>query len=75
MIPLHTLRCGQIAEISQILGPAGDVRRLEELGLRLGARFELIRGGSPCILRIDGTTLCIRSDDLVQVLVAPRKSA
>ena len=72
---IRSLRCGQVAEICQIVGPAEHVRRLEELGLRRGARLELVRGGSPCIIRVDGATFCIRNDESVSVLVAPRMSA
>jgi ferrous iron transport protein A len=72
---LRSLRCGQVADICQIAGPPEQVRRLEELGLRRGARIELVRGGSPCIVRVDGATFCFRNDDLLSVLVAPRMSA
>ena len=75
MVPIASLRSGQVAEIHELVGPIEHVRRLEELGLRRGARLELVRGGSPCILRIDGTTLCFRDDESVRVLVAPRKTA
>ena len=59
----------------QLVGPAEQVRRLEELGLRAGARLEMVRGGSPCIVRVDGSTLCFRDDELLRVLVRTRKSA
>jgi ferrous iron transport protein A len=75
MIPICFLRAGQVADIHELVGPAEHVRRLEELGLRRGARLELLRGGSPCILRIEGTTFCFREDEFVRVLVAPRMSA
>ena len=75
MIPIRSLRSGQVAEIHELVGPAEQVRRLEELGLRRGARLELLRGGSPCILRVDGATLCYRDDESVRVLVAPRMTA
>jgi Fe2+ transport system protein FeoA len=64
-----------VAEISQVLGSPEQVRRLEELGFRDGARLEVVRGGSPCIVRVAGTTLCFRHDELVRVLVTTRKTA
>ena len=69
LVPLTVLRCGQIAEIGQLLGAPEQVRRLEELGLRTGARLEMVRSGSPCIVRVDGSKLCFRDDDSLRVLV------
>jgi Fe2+ transport system protein FeoA len=69
------LRGGQVAEISQLLGVAEDVRRLEELGLRTGVRLEMVQAGTPCIVRVAGTKLCFRDDDTLRVLVAIRKTA
>jgi ferrous iron transport protein A len=74
-IPLAVLRPGQVAEILQIVGPAEHVRRLEELGLRTGSQLEMVRSGSPCIIRIGGSKLCIRDDESLRVLVALRKTA
>ena len=59
----------------RLLGSPEQVRRLEELGLRSGAHLEIVRGGSPCIVRIDGSTLCFRHDESLRVLVTPRKTA
>ena len=58
-----------------IIGPDEHVRRLEELGLRGGAMLEMIRSGSPCIVRVGGSTFCLRDDQSLRVLVAPRKTA
>jgi ferrous iron transport protein A len=74
-IPITTLRRGDVAEIAQLIGAPEQVRRLEELGLRGGARLEIVRAGSPCIVRVAGTTLCFRDDELLRVLVRPRKTA
>ena len=74
-IALNLLRPGQVAEVYQVVGPAEQVRRLEELGLRSGARLEMIRDGSPCIVRVGSSTLCLRNGELTCVLVAPRMSA
>jgi ferrous iron transport protein A len=74
-IPLVALRPGEFAEIQQVAGPAEHVRRLEELGVRSGAVLAMVRDGSPCIIRVGGSTLCIRNDELLRVMVAPRKSA
>jgi ferrous iron transport protein A len=75
IVPINHLRRGEVAEISQVLGSPEQVRRLEELGLRVGVHLEIVRGGSPCIVRVAGTTLCFRHDELLRVLVKPRKTA
>ena len=74
-IPLTMLRRGEVASVQQLVGTPESVRRLHELGIRSGALVEIIRGGSPCIIRIEGTTLCFRHDEQVRVLVSPRKTA
>jgi ferrous iron transport protein A len=75
LVPVHQLRRGDVAEVSQVLGAPELVRRLEELGIRCGAHLEMVRGGSPCIVRIAGTKLCFRHDELLRVLVTHRKTA
>jgi ferrous iron transport protein A len=75
MVPLNMLRCGQAAVVRQIVGCIDQVRRLEELGLRGGTQLEMVRSGTPCIVRLADTTLCFRDGDQLSVLVAPRISA
>ena len=75
LVPLTVLRRGQVAEIGALMGRPEHVRRLEELGLRTGARLEMICCGAPCIIRIAGSTLCFRDDDLLRVMVRTRKTA
>ncbi|MGA2033997.1 MAG: ferrous iron transport protein A [Thermoguttaceae bacterium] len=70
-IPLRDLQAGQTAQISRILGPADDVHRLEEFGVRGGAWIEMFRPGNPCIIRMAGNKLCIRADELLRVFVTP----
>ena len=74
-ISLSALRAGQMAEIGEIVGPLAHIRRLNELGLRTGAFLQMIRCGSPCILRVDGSTLCFRDDDSLRLVVPSRQSA
>jgi len=80
LIPLSTLCPGQVAEICQVVGQTDQVRRLEELGLRHGVQLEMVRHGTPCIVRIGGQSqggsfggskLCFRQSDLLQVMVTP----
>jgi ferrous iron transport protein A len=74
-LPISALRRGEVGEIAEVLGSPDQVRRLEELGLRDGVRLEVVRGGSPCIVRVAGATLCFRHDELLHVMVKPRMTA
>ncbi len=75
LISLSALRPGQMAEISEVVGPLAHVRRLHELGLRVGAFIQMVRTGSPCILRVDGSTLCFRDDGSLRLVVLSGQSA
>lgn len=70
-IPIHRLRRGQAACIRAITGRADHVHRLREFGLRDGMQVEMFQPGNPCIIRLAGNKVCLRSDALLSVLVAP----
>ena len=72
LIPLHLLNPGDTGRIALLHGDPGEVLRLQELGLCQGATVGMVRGGSPCILRLGEQTLCLRTDGLLQVLVEPQ---
>jgi ferrous iron transport protein A len=74
-LPITLLAAGQVAEVSQLVGPPERIRRLEELGLRTGAHIEIVRAGSPCIIRVGESRLCLREDADIRIFVAPRKTA
>ena len=71
VIPLKHLLTGQSARISRIIGHPDHVHRLEEFGLRGGTKIEMFRPGNPCIVRLSGSKVCLRADDLLHVLVEP----
>ena len=71
LIPIHHLDPGQIGEVGQLIGDAEQIHRMEELGLRQGTIVEMVQPGSPCIIRLDGTTLCFRDGNIYSVLVRP----
>ena len=71
LAPLSALQIGEIGQVHSIAGTSEFVRRLAELGLSSGARIEMLRPGSTCILRINDAKLCVRSDELLQVMIAP----
>ncbi len=68
-IPLNLAPAGQTARVTQLLGHADEVHRLEELGLREGAEIEIMQSGTPCIIRLAGHKLCFRDSDAFHVLV------
>jgi Fe2+ transport system protein FeoA len=70
-IPLNLLRAGQSAQVERVVGREDQVHRLEEFGLLGGARIEMFRRGNPCIIRLAGGKMCLRADDLLNVLVRP----
>ena len=75
LMPISSLLSGQIAEVRQIVGRPEQVRRMEELGVREGVALEMVRAGTPCIVRVGATKLCFRDGDMCSVLVAARMSA
>jgi ferrous iron transport protein A len=71
VVPLKSLSVGQAACIRRVLGHPDHVHRLEELGLRGGTKIEMFRPGNPCIVRLARSKVCLRTDDLLHVLVEP----
>jgi ferrous iron transport protein A len=71
VIPLHRLPAGHSAHVVDILGNPDHVHRLEEFGLRGGTRIEMFRTGNPCIIRLAGNKVCLRSDDRLNIMVEP----
>lgn len=71
LISVNRLSTGQSARVGRIVGNADDVHRLEEFGLLGGTRIQMFRRGNPCILRLAGNKICLRADDLLDVLVKP----
>ncbi len=68
-VPLESLLAGETATVSRITGGLNDVHRLEEFGLRGGSRIRMFRTGNPCILRVGGGKVCLRSDSALRILV------
>jgi Fe2+ transport system protein FeoA len=69
MIPLAHMATGTKARIGQLVGNPEQVQRLEELGLRHGTTIEMLRTGSPCIIRSAQSKLCFRENEALGVLV------
>lgn len=75
VIPLSMLATGLTAQVVEVMGGSEQVQRIKELGLQQGAELQMVRSGSPCIVRLAGQTLCFRAAEMLSVLVQPRLSA
>jgi ferrous iron transport protein A len=69
LIPIHLMSAGESAAVGQILGQVQQVRRMHELGFSEGALVEMVRPGSPCIVRMGGKEICFRGAEALSVLV------
>ncbi|HZZ26835.1 MAG TPA: FeoA domain-containing protein [Pirellulales bacterium] len=69
LMPLGRVSAGQRASVAQVVGRSDQVQRLKELGFQHGAALEMVSAGSPCIVRLQGNKLCIRGNELLNVLV------
>lgn len=75
MVPLTLLRSGQTGRVTEVFGGGDLAHRLREMGLLAGAMVEMVRAGSPCIIRLGTRKLCVRADEMVSVLVHPGVAA
>jgi ferrous iron transport protein A len=69
IVPLELMSSGEQGRVCTLDGSPEFVVRLEEMGLREGARVRMVRTGSPCILAINDHRLSLRFDDSATVLV------
>lgn len=70
LLPLDMLRAEETARLVEMDGDENQVRRLSEMGLRIGATIQMLRPGSPCLLALDGKRLSLRLGVDVELLVA-----
>ena len=71
LLPLELVQSGEWAEVEEVTGAPGWVGRMAELGVRTGSRVQVLRQGSPCLLRIGTSRFSLRGDAGVQILVRP----
>jgi ferrous iron transport protein A len=71
IFPLECLRPGEWAEVFDVSGEPSWVGRLAELGIRAGTRVQMLRDGSPCLVRVGGGRLSLRGETVMRVLVRP----
>ncbi|MEZ6143561.1 MAG: FeoA family protein [Zavarzinella sp.] len=71
MIPFAQLTAGEWAEVVEIDGDACYVQHLRELGLHPGTAFQLVRHGSPAMVRVHGSVFAVRFCDECSLWVQP----
>jgi ferrous iron transport protein A len=71
VLPLELIEAGEWAEVEEVTGTPGWVGRMAELGLRSGSRLQVLRQGSPCLLRVGGSRFSLRGHSGAQILVRP----
>jgi ferrous iron transport protein A len=69
LLPLELMRAGEWAEVVEVFGDPAWVGRMAELGLRPGCRLQVLGAGSPCLLLVNGSRLCLRAEQAMQILV------
>jgi ferrous iron transport protein A len=69
LLPLEFVPAGEWAEVEEVSGEPHWVTRMAELGLRAGSRLQVVRQGSPCLLRLGSSRLSLRSMASSQILV------
>ena len=69
LVPLDAMETDEVGFVADLDGPAAAVNRLQELGLRVGARVRMLRPGPPHLVQLGETRLCLRPESDVLVLV------
>lgn len=69
VVPLDLMSVGEVGRIVDVAGDEPLVRRLAEMGLRVGARVRMQQTGRPCIVAVGDQRLSLRGDDELTILV------
>lgn len=71
-IPLERLSPRQMATVTSVRGTNHGIARLAEMGLRSGTIVSVTRGGITSIVQlINGSRLCVRTSNKLEILVTP----
>jgi Fe2+ transport system protein FeoA len=63
---LSDVRCGDVIEIKRLLGDEGILKRIEAMGIRVGATFEVVQRFGRNILIKNGTNRIVVSEDIAR---------
>ena len=75
IIPLKYVDSGLEAEVCQIEGDHSQVRRLQEMGICQGCKLKVVCQGSPCIVKVAGSRICFRENEMTNIFVRVGSSA
>ena len=70
-ILLQRLPKNVTAQVASVNGACEEVARLAELGLHNGAFVSVVRRGTPCIIQVNASRICVRTSKGLEVLVTP----
>jgi ferrous iron transport protein A len=71
LLPLEMLGTGEWADVAEVSGEACWVGRMAEMGIQIGSRLCILQAGSPCLLQVGESRLCLRGTCAMQILVKP----
>ena len=69
LVPLKFVSAGNEAEVEAVTGDERLVQRLQEMGICAGCKLKVVCPGSPCIIKVAGSKLCFRDNDVNNILV------
>ncbi len=69
-IPLDLLSPDEEGVIVEMEGEPNHLKRLEEIGIRVGRKVRMISQGCPCMICIDGRRLSLRIEEDAEIYVA-----
>lgn len=67
--PLNEMHQGDCGVVIDNSCGSAQASRLAELGLAEGESIHILRGGSPMLLQVGGSRVCLRADDTAQIAV------
>ena len=68
-VPLENLGRYAAGKVQQVDGDVPLVQRLAEIGFKVGSSLQVLRPGTPCLLRVDNQRLSLRLERSLRILV------
>ena len=69
--PLTAMEAMRVAVVEDVTGDADDLARLKSMGVCVGRRLQLVKGGDPLVLRVLGSRIGVSRRLAEQVSVRP----
>ncbi len=71
LVLLSALAAGSYARVAQVSAHSDDLRRLQALGVCVGRRVQLVKGGDPMIISVVGARVGLSARLAAEVRVTP----